>query len=155
MKDYWARLRTTLPPDAIDDGDREIRQGGLGLLAVVAETWISLGFGRPQIIDSGDHGWSQFSKRDQIKVWSQVTWFGDDLYLLGVSDCSPDLRRMNWKRFRDEILVPFNETLRTDSRLTEVNWIDPHDIMDEGGAYSPSDPSLPVNRSKGFWIWRQ
>jgi hypothetical protein len=153
MRDYWARLRTSLPPDWIEQDGVEIRQGGLNVLAVVAEAWLRVGFGRPEIVDAGDHGWSQFCRREKVKVWSQVTCFSDDVYLLGVSDCTADLKRMGWRTFRDEILGPLNLELRSDNRLTEVNWIEPEDILGEGGVFSPADPSLSVNKTKGFWRW--
>jgi hypothetical protein len=143
MRTHWARLRTTLPPDEIEEGYRTVQPGGLAVIIAVREAWSRLGMELQDIHNAGDHGWEQFAKRGKLEVWSQVTWFGDEMYLLGVGDCSFFLGQMPWRRFVDEVLVPFNEALRSDERFFEVNWIDPEKILQDGGAYSPADPSLP------------
>jgi hypothetical protein len=139
---YWAWLKTTLPADVIEVGGLEVRLGGLGMTVAVSEVQARMGFGKLEIYEAGGHGWEQMMTRGEQGIWSQITFFGNDTYLLAVADQTGGWRRP-WRPFVEGVLVPFNEGLRRDPRVIGVRWMDPDNVNDDlHGFNSPADPAL-------------
>jgi hypothetical protein len=142
-KAKWAQLSSNLPDDQVEEDGVITQFGGLGACGALAVTLGAMGFAAGEPYQAGLNGWVLYPERRGLRVWMQITDFGDGTYLLGVSERrmfrSADRRR--W--FVQEFLVPFNEKLRKNETFTDVSWIDPNDVLEGGGAYSPADPSIP------------
>ena len=106
------------------------------------------GAGSLRLYEAGEHGWEQTIGRGDIGVWTQVTLFGDDTYLIAVQDQTRGWRRP-WRPFAEKVLVAFNDALRSDPRIVDVKWMDPDNVDDDlDGFYSPADPALLEAYSK-------
>jgi hypothetical protein len=143
MMSKWAQLSSNLPNDQIEEDGEIIRFGGQGACAAITETLVSMGFEVERPIEAGLNGWELYPKKGKLKLWLQITDFDQGNYLLGVRELklfNSDRRR---RRFASEVLVPFNEELRKNDKFSSVAWIDPNNVLEGGGAYSPTDPSVP------------
>ena len=139
----WAQLTTNLPDDQIEEDGEIIRFGGLGVCEAITETLKSMGFDVEGPYEAGLNGWELYPKQGRLKLWMQITDFGDGVHLLGTRELGLFRSRSRRRWFAEKVLVPFNEELRKNDKFTAVGWVDPRDAPEATGAYSPIDPSVP------------
>jgi hypothetical protein len=142
-KAKWAQLSSNLPDDQIEENGEIVRFGGVGACEAIAETLTGMGFEIEGPLEAGLNGWELYPKKGKLKVWMQITDFGDGTHLLGVEELKLFRSRARRRWFVEQVLVPFNGALRKNEKFTDVAWIDPNDVLEGGGAYSPADPSVP------------
>lgn len=142
MRQFWIELKSSLPPDQVEERGRVTTPGGRGVSSALMEVWRRLGFEDDGLFEAGDHGWELFAKKGKLQTCTQVTWFGDQDYLIGVEQCSFFLVAISKRRFIREVLVPLDQALRDDPRVLKIGWVGPDEAWSDKTVDSPADPGL-------------
>jgi hypothetical protein len=131
-----AKIRTTFPDDAIEEGDDFVFWSGRNIAAAITGHLRTAGYlVRPPVHCEID-GWELDAELGKIRFWLRVNNVGD-----GEATIFTEHMGSFWRRHRDQyekFLTTLDAALRGDERFTAVAWFMQNEILGDGpGHQSP------------------
>lgn len=134
-----AEIIADFPDDQVEEGDEVVLFGGRNVAEAIGEILTGLEYSVSPPVHRYEHGWDFKVTSEGKRVWMQVSYLGEQDYVLA-TDFIPKLGLfVSKKPIYAEMLDRLNKALAGDHRFKSVAWVHRGDATDMP-APGPLDP---------------